>query len=128
MGQAEKTARMKAETKEKTLKKFLQSQRHIVYTDPVDVQAGRDVTVHYNPSNTILHGKQDVWFRGSFNRWTHRRGPLPPRKMLPAENGSHVQTTGRPNNLLNHMLDFQSRIHFLDVGGVNLLLYFLFVW
>ncbi|XP_057544291.1 starch synthase 3, chloroplastic/amyloplastic [Amaranthus tricolor] len=102
---AEKTARMKAETKEKTLKKFLQSQRHIVYTDPVDVQAGRDVTVHYNPSNTILHGKQDVWFRGSFNRWTHRRGPLPPRKMLPAENGSHVQTTVKVP-LDAYMMDF----------------------
>lgn len=90
---AERTACMKAETKERTLKTFLLSQRDIVYTDPVDVQAGSDVTVYYNPSNTVLNGKPEVWFRCSFNRWTHRRGPLSPQKMCAAENGSHVKTT-----------------------------------
>ncbi|KAK9681555.1 hypothetical protein RND81_10G010600 [Saponaria officinalis] len=102
---AEKTAQMKAETKERTLKTFLLSQRHIVYTDPVDVKAGEDVTVYYNPSNTVLNGKPEVWFRGSFNRWTHRRGPLPPQKMLPAENGSHVKTTVKVP-LDAYMMDF----------------------
>ncbi|XP_021747168.1 LOW QUALITY PROTEIN: soluble starch synthase 3, chloroplastic/amyloplastic-like [Chenopodium quinoa] len=103
--QAEKTARMKAETKEKTLKTFLLSQRHIVYTDPVDVKAGQDVTVYYNPSNTVLNGKPEVWFRGSFNQWTHRRGPLPPQKMYPAENGTHVKTTVKVP-LDAYMMDF----------------------
>ncbi|XP_021766873.1 starch synthase 3, chloroplastic/amyloplastic-like [Chenopodium quinoa] len=102
---AEKTARMKAETKEKTLKTFLLSQRHIVYTDPVDVKAGQDVTVYYNPSNTVLNGKPEVWFRGSFNQWTHRRGPLPPQKMYPAENGTHVKTTVKVP-LDAYMMDF----------------------
>lgn len=102
---AEKTARMKAETKEKTLKTFLLSQRHIVYTDPVDVQAGQDVTVYYNPSNTVLCGKPEVWFRGSFNQWTHRRGPLLPQKMFPAENGTHVKTTVKVP-LDAYMMDF----------------------
>ncbi|KAK7347079.1 hypothetical protein VNO80_21606 [Phaseolus coccineus] len=37
---AEKTAQMKAEAKEKTLKRFLLSQKHIVFTDPLDVRAG----------------------------------------------------------------------------------------
>lgn len=92
--QAEKTARMKAERKERTMKKFRLSQKHIVYTDPLDVQAGSTVTVYYNPANTVLNGKPEVWFRGSFNRWTHRNGPLPPQKMLPADNGSHVTATG----------------------------------
>lgn len=95
MSQAEKTARIKAETKEQTLKRFLLSQKHIVYTEPLDVQAGSTVTVFYNPANTILNGKPEVWFRGSFNRWTHRKGPLPPQKMLPADNGSHVKATGK---------------------------------
>ncbi|MED6114038.1 Soluble starch synthase 3, chloroplastic/amyloplastic, partial [Stylosanthes scabra] len=57
---AEKTAQMKAETKERTLKRFLLSQKHIVYTEPLDVQAGSTVTVFYNPSNTNLNGKPDV--------------------------------------------------------------------
>ncbi|XP_024927563.3 starch synthase 3, chloroplastic/amyloplastic isoform X1 [Ziziphus jujuba] len=90
---AEKTARMKAETKERTLKRFLLSQKHIVYTNPLDVQAGSTVTIFYNPASTVLNGKPEVWFRCSFNRWTHRKGPLPPQKMSPADNGSHVKTT-----------------------------------
>jgi hypothetical protein len=94
LSQAERTARMKAETKERTLKRFLLSQKHIVYTEPLDVHAGSTVSVFYNPANTVLNGKPEVWFRGSFNRWTHRRGPLLPQRMLPADNGTHVRNTG----------------------------------
>ncbi|KAM1005164.1 hypothetical protein TB1_005253 [Malus domestica] len=102
---AERTARMKAEMKERILKRFLLSQKHIVYTEPLDVQAGNKATVFYNPANTVLNGKPEVWFRGSFNRWTHRKGPLQPQKMLPAENGSHVKTTV-PVPLDAYMMDF----------------------
>ncbi|KAL3519462.1 hypothetical protein ACH5RR_017611 [Cinchona calisaya] len=102
---AEKTARMKAETKEKTLKTFLLSQKHIVYTEPLDVQAGSAATVFYNPANTVLNGKPEIWFRCSFNRWTHRMGPLPPQRMLPAENGSHVKVTVKVP-LDAYMMDF----------------------
>lgn len=86
---------MKAETKERTLKVFLLSQKHIVYTEPLDVQAGSTVSVLYNPANTVLNGKSEVWFRCSFNRWSHRRGPLPPQKMLPMDNGPHLKATGK---------------------------------
>lgn len=92
--QAEKTARMKSEMRERTLKNFLLSQKHVVFTDPVEVQAGSAVTVFYNPANAPLNGKPEVWFRCSFNRWSHRKGPLPPQKMLPADSGSHVKATG----------------------------------
>ncbi|KAK2974832.1 hypothetical protein RJ640_005616, partial [Escallonia rubra] len=102
---AEKTARLKAETKERTLKAFLLSQKHIVYTEPLDVQAGSTVTVFYNPASTVLNGKSETWFRCSFNRWTHRMGPLPPRKMLPADNGSHVKATVKVP-LDAYMMDF----------------------
>lgn len=85
---------MKAETKERTLKRFLISQKHIVYTDPLDVKAGDTVTVFYNPANTVLNGKLEIWFRCSFNRWTHQMGPLSPQKMIPAEHGPHVKATG----------------------------------
>ncbi|CAK7351255.1 unnamed protein product [Dovyalis caffra] len=102
---AEKTARMKAETKERSLTRFLLSQKHIVYTEPLDVQAGSTVTVFYNPANTVLNGKPEVWFRCSFNRWTHRRGPLPPQKMLPADNGSRVKANIKVP-LDAYMMDF----------------------
>ncbi|XP_060193605.1 soluble starch synthase 3, chloroplastic/amyloplastic isoform X3 [Lycium barbarum] len=102
---AEKTALLKAETKERTMKSFLLSQKHIVYTEPLDIQAGSSVTVYYNPANTVLNGKLEIWFRCSFNRWTHRLGPLPPQKMLPAENGTHVKATVKVP-LDAYMMDF----------------------
>ncbi|XP_057436288.1 soluble starch synthase 3, chloroplastic/amyloplastic-like isoform X1 [Lotus japonicus] len=102
---AAKTAKMKAETKEKTLKTFLLSQKHIVFTEPLDVQAGSIVTVFYNPSNTNLKGKPEVWFRCSFNRWSHRIGPLPPQRMLPADNGTHVKACVKVP-LDAYMMDF----------------------
>lgn len=101
----ERTARMKAEAKERTLKMFLLSQKHIVYTEPLDVQAGSTVSVLYNPANTVLNGKSEVWFRCSFNRWTHRNGPLPPQKMLPVDNGSHLKATVKVP-LDAYMMDF----------------------
>ena len=85
---------MKAETKERSMKRFLLAQKNIVYTDPIEVRAGKMVTVLYNPSSTVLSGKPDVWIRYSFNRWTHRNGPLPPQKMEPADNGTHLKATG----------------------------------
>ncbi|XWS19411.1 hypothetical protein CRYUN_Cryun31cG0013500 [Craigia yunnanensis] len=102
---AEKTARMKAEMKERTLKRFLLSQKHIVYTVPLDIHAGSTVTVLYNPANTSLNGKPEVWFRCSFNRWTHRMGPLPPQRMSPADSGSHVKATVKVP-LDAYMMDF----------------------
>lgn len=101
----EKIARLKAETKERTLKRFLLSQKHIVFTDPLDVRAGSTVTIFYNPSNTNLNGKPEVWFRCSFNRWSHRNGPLPPQRMLPAENGTHVKASVKVP-LDAYMMDF----------------------
>ncbi|EPS64175.1 hypothetical protein M569_10602, partial [Genlisea aurea] len=102
---AEKTARLKLETKAATLRRFLLSQKNVVYTDPLDVKAGSTVTVFYNPANTVLNGKSEAWFRCSFNRWTHRLGLLPPQKMVPAENGSHIKTTVKvPSDA--YMMDF----------------------
>uniref|UniRef100_A0A7N0UI48 starch synthase n=1 Tax=Kalanchoe fedtschenkoi TaxID=63787 RepID=A0A7N0UI48_KALFE len=102
---AEKTARMKAETRERTLKAFLLSRKHIVFTEPLDIQAGSAATLFYNPKNTVLSGKPEVWFRHAFNRWTHRMGPLPPQRMLPAENSSLVKTNVKVP-LDAYMMDF----------------------
>ncbi|KAK8501951.1 hypothetical protein V6N13_023271 [Hibiscus sabdariffa] len=90
---AEKAAQIKADMNERTLKRFLLSQKNVVYTEPLDVQAGRTATIFYNPANTVLNGKPEVWFRCSFNRWTHNTGILPPQRMLPADNGPHVKAT-----------------------------------
>ncbi|KAK1375131.1 Starch synthase [Heracleum sosnowskyi] len=102
---AERTARLKSETKERTMKKFLLSQKDIVYTEPLDVHAGSTVSLFYNPANTVLNGKPEVWLRCSFNRWTHRMGTLQPQKMLPAENSSHVKAKVKVP-LDAYMMDF----------------------
>ncbi|XP_039814940.1 starch synthase 3, chloroplastic/amyloplastic-like isoform X3 [Panicum virgatum] len=90
---AERRAKLKAEMKEKTMRMFLVSQKHIVYTEPLEIRAGTTVDVLYNPSNTVLNGKPEVWFRCSFNRWMHPGGVLPPQKMVKAEHGSHLKAT-----------------------------------
>uniref|UniRef100_A0A0C9RME5 starch synthase n=1 Tax=Wollemia nobilis TaxID=56998 RepID=A0A0C9RME5_9CONI len=102
---AEKIQCLKDEMKKKTMKRFLESQKHVFYTEPMEVQAGKSVTIFYNPSNTVLNGKAEVWIRCSFNRWTHRLGVLPPQKMIPAENGSHVKATVKVP-LDTYMMDF----------------------
>lgn len=89
----EHTAHLKEQLKVKTKHIFLKSQAHIFYTDPIDVEAGKNVTIFYNSSNTILSGKPEVWLRGSFNRWTHRMGCFPPVKMIPAGNSTHFKAT-----------------------------------
>ena len=92
--QAERSAKLKAEMKKKTMKMFLVSQKHIVYTEPLEIHAGTTVDVLYNPSNTVLTGKPEVWFQCSFNRWMHPGGVLPPQKMVTAGNGAHLKATG----------------------------------
>ncbi|CAO2176168.1 unnamed protein product [Urochloa humidicola] len=90
---AERRTKMKAEMKEKTMRMFLVSQKHIVYTEPLEIRAGTTVDVLYNPSNTVLKGKPEVWLRCSFNSWMHPGGVLPPQKMVKAEHGSHLKAT-----------------------------------
>ncbi|KAI4964010.1 hypothetical protein ZWY2020_008488 [Hordeum vulgare] len=91
---AERSANMKAEMKAKTMRRFLLSQKHIVYTEPLEVRAGTAVDVLYNPSNTVLNGKTEVWFRCSFNLWMHPSGALPPQKMVKSGDGSLLKATG----------------------------------
>ena len=86
----ERKAAMKARTKEA----FLQSQAHVFYTEPAEPRAGESVRVFYNPNNTVLHGRERVWMRGSFNRWTHRTGCWQPIQMEPAPNGTHLMAEG----------------------------------
>lgn len=93
--QTARSAQMKLEMKEKTMKRFLLSQRHILHTEPLDVQAGSTVTVFYNSSGTVLSGKPNVWFRCSFNHWTYQNGSLPPLKMVPTGDGSLVKASGK---------------------------------
>lgn len=116
LSQAEKTARLKAETQERTLRRFLLSQKHVVYTEPLFIHAGKMVRVFYNPSNTVLNGKEEVWFKCSFNRWTHPNGPLPPQKMVRVSTGTYLQAIGK----IHHY----SILHLYDIRTVLIIISF----
>jgi len=112
---AERSAKMKAEMKAKTMRRFLLSQKHIVYTEPLEIRAGTTVDVLYNPSNTVLNGKPEVWFRCSFNLWMHPGGALPPQKMVKSRDGSLLKATVNvPPNA--YMMDFV--FSELEEGGI----------
>jgi starch synthase len=74
---------------------FLAAQSHVLYTEPQPLQAGREAAVYYNPQATVLAGRQEVWMRGGFNRWSHRGGTWGPIKMEPTKDGSHLKATGQ---------------------------------
>ncbi|XP_024543721.1 starch synthase 3, chloroplastic/amyloplastic-like [Selaginella moellendorffii] len=86
-------AQKKEEMKQKTKQAFLQSQSHVYYTDPMEVNAGEPVSVLYNPQNTVLSGKPEVWLRHSFNRWTHQLSPFPPVRMKEVPSTTHLKAT-----------------------------------
>ncbi|KAM0858875.1 hypothetical protein ACQ4PT_047560 [Festuca glaucescens] len=112
---AERSAKMKAEMKAKTMRRFLLSQKHIVYTEPLEIRAGTTVDVLYNPSNTVLNGKPEVWFRCSFNLWMHPGGALPPHKMVKSRDGSLLKATVQvPPDA--YMMDFV--FSELEEGGI----------
>ena len=35
--------------------------KHVLFTEPADIAAGRDVTIYYNPADTPLSGAQEVY-------------------------------------------------------------------
>ncbi|KAH8493309.1 hypothetical protein H0E87_020138 [Populus deltoides] len=89
------------EEKHQIYRKLLEERR--LREEAVRGKAGSTVTVFYNPANTVLNGKPEVWFRCSFNHWTHRKDPLPPQNMLPADNGSHVNATASYNSQMTRI-------------------------
>eukprot|EP00271_Cylindrocystis_brebissonii_P019716 TRINITY_DN6165_c0_g1_i1.p2 TRINITY_DN6165_c0_g1~~TRINITY_DN6165_c0_g1_i1.p2 ORF type:complete len:1113 (-),score=272.03 TRINITY_DN6165_c0_g1_i1:5404-8742(-) len=88
---AERRSQVRARMREQTKEAFLRAQQHVLYTEPRQVQASSEVKVFYNPENTVLNGCPEIWIRGSFNRWTHRSGGFPAKRMVPAPTGTHLQ-------------------------------------
>eukprot|EP00963_Diacronema_lutheri_P011104 scaffold1318_cov362-Pavlova_lutheri.AAC.18 len=74
----------KERMKQQALSVFRKQQMHIYYTQPEVPVAGEKVTVYYNPNNTNLNGRADIFLRGGWNRWTHPN-IIQPVKMRPCE-------------------------------------------
>ncbi|KAK9805611.1 hypothetical protein WJX72_007789 [[Myrmecia] bisecta] len=67
--------------------------RHMLFTEPDDLRAGQTIELCYNPHDTPLHGSQQIFVRGGWNRWSHPR-PFGPIKMIPpADGGSHFRAS-----------------------------------
>ncbi len=60
-------------TQAKALRMRRDLQRKFLFTEPMIPRAGEKVTVYYNPDNTVLRGRPDIWVRGSWNRWDQDR-------------------------------------------------------
>lgn len=58
--------------------------RHVLFTEPEIVKAGEEVTIWYNPENTNLTGRNQIFLQCGFNRWSHR-SPVGPLPMLPPD-------------------------------------------
>ncbi|KAG2492408.1 hypothetical protein HYH03_009353 [Edaphochlamys debaryana] len=67
--------------------------RHVLFTVPEVVQAGQEVTVFYNPHDTSLNGRQQIYLMGGWNRWTHKRHFGPIAMHPPSEGEEHWQAT-----------------------------------
>jgi hypothetical protein len=46
-------------------------QRRSLYTYPLQPKAGDTIDIFYNPNTTNLAGRNNVYARGGWNRWTH---------------------------------------------------------
>ena len=81
---AQRAARA-SEARERSLRVVAaQMARHVRTVPAGDPQAGSIVTVLYNPTDTALHGRTDVYIRGGFNRWRHDARKWGPTRMRPA--------------------------------------------
>lgn len=79
--------------REKAMAVLRRQTRHVLYTSPEVIQAGSTITVRYNPQDTVLRGRDRIFIRGGFNRWSHSKffGPV---EMLPPNKGElHFSAT-----------------------------------
>ncbi|GLC71233.1 hypothetical protein PLESTF_001092900 [Pleodorina starrii] len=96
--QAAEEKAMRAEEKKKAAQDLVKAVerrkvRHVLYTVPEVVTAGSEVTVFYNPRDTPLNGRQQMYLMGGWNRWTHKRHFGPIAMHPPVEGGEHWQAT-----------------------------------
>lgn len=84
----EKKAQSRRKARDKALEVGRRQLKHVLFTVPPVLMAGRNVTVYYSPNNTCLNGKKQVYIQGGFNRWLHKKS-FGPVKMSPPKEGIH---------------------------------------
>jgi len=61
----------RASSKAKSARRRREVQQRFLYTKPLVPVAGKEVEIYYNPDQTALRGRPDVYVHGGFNRWSH---------------------------------------------------------
>ncbi len=57
------------------------------------VRAGEEITIYYNPRSTNLSGRDRIYIRGGWNRWSHVKSFGPILMSPPGEGEAHWKTT-----------------------------------
>ncbi|WIA17469.1 hypothetical protein OEZ85_014309 [Tetradesmus obliquus] len=86
-----KRLKERTEQKEKAKAVLRRQMKHVMFTEPEVIEAGKPVTVYYCPDDTALAGSNQVYFTGGFNRWAHKRQLGPAAMRPPGINGRHWQ-------------------------------------
>lgn len=79
--------------RQQALEVLRRQMRHVLFTEPAELEAGQECIIHYNPTDTPLRGRDRIFVRAGFNRWTHGRRIGPIEMTRPVEGGSHFTAT-----------------------------------
>jgi hypothetical protein len=55
------------------------------------------IELYYNPRDTPLAWREEVWVRGGFNRWRHKYTFGPFRMAPPGDGGEHFSVRNPPS-------------------------------
>lgn len=87
--QMERRERIRTAAREKTMAVARRQIKHVLFTKPPIVEAGKTVEVFYSSNDTCLNGKEQIYMTGGWNRWAHKKAFGPLRMTPPGENGDH---------------------------------------
>ncbi|PRW39290.1 Soluble starch synthase chloroplastic amyloplastic isoform A [Chlorella sorokiniana] len=106
---AAKRALDKAHVKAMAGRRRRELRSRVLFTQPITPVAGQPVDIFYNPDETPLRGRPEVFAAIGFNRWTHaEKNVLPLQGVIPGGIGWEKATVQVPPDA--HVLD----IAFLD--------------
>jgi starch synthase len=67
--------------------------KHVLYTKPEQPVAGKDVTLCYNPNNTVLNGNEEIRLNLGYNRWSHAKSIAGAEMSKSSLGGDHYELT-----------------------------------
>ncbi|KAL4419296.1 hypothetical protein ABPG77_001628 [Micractinium sp. CCAP 211/92] len=96
----------KAHVKATAARRRRELRSRTLFTKPLTPVAGQPVEIYYNPDETALRGRPEVYVTGGFNRWTHpeKFAPVQMQSVVPGGIGWYKATVQVPEDA--HVVDF----------------------